>query len=141
MRQYQGKCFCGAVEFAVSGEPIAMGFCHCESCRHWSATPVTAYAMWRTDGLSITRGADNIGSFNKTPNVIRKWCKTCGGHVYGDLTGVNLVDVFAPMLPALAFKPTMHLFYGEKMLAITDGLPKLRDFPKEFGGSGVVLPE
>jgi hypothetical protein len=32
-------------------------------------------------GWQITRGADNIGSYNKTPNSYRKWCKTCGGHV------------------------------------------------------------
>ena len=25
---YQGRCFCGAVEFTVSGEPVAMGYCH-----------------------------------------------------------------------------------------------------------------
>jgi hypothetical protein len=33
MSEHNGKCFCGAVEFSVSGEPVAMGFCHCESCR------------------------------------------------------------------------------------------------------------
>lgn len=34
---YQGNCFCGAVQFTVSGEPVAMGYCHCQSCREWSA--------------------------------------------------------------------------------------------------------
>jgi hypothetical protein len=27
------------------------------------------------------------------------------------------------------------------VLKIKDGLPKLKDFPKEMGGSGAVLPE
>src|SRR5262245_53299221 len=31
-----GKCFCGAVEIRVTGEPAAMGYCHCTSCRQWS---------------------------------------------------------------------------------------------------------
>ena len=26
-RSYKGSCFCGAVEFTVSGEPAAMGYC------------------------------------------------------------------------------------------------------------------
>jgi len=26
-------------------------------------------------------------------------------------------------------------------LPMRDGLPKLKDFPKEFGGSGEVMPE
>lgn len=37
---YEGRCFCGDVEIRVTGEPVAMGFCHCESCRSWSAGPV-----------------------------------------------------------------------------------------------------
>jgi hypothetical protein len=141
MTDHHGKCFCGAVEFSVSGEPVAMGYCHCESCRHWSAGPVTAYTLWGSDAVSITKGADNIGSYAKTANVVRKWCKSCGGHVFADLTAANLVDVFAPMLPTLTFRPALHLYYGEKMQTIKDGLPKLRDFPKEFGGSGITVPE
>jgi hypothetical protein len=31
--------------------------------------------------------------------------------------------------------------YAEKVLSMTDGLPKLKDFPAELGGSGDTLPE
>ncbi|HWD36542.1 MAG TPA: hypothetical protein VG840_10295, partial [Casimicrobiaceae bacterium] len=41
--QHAGRCFCGAVQFTATGEPAAMGYCHCESCRHWSAGPVNAF--------------------------------------------------------------------------------------------------
>jgi hypothetical protein len=27
------------------------------------------------------------------------------------------------------------------VLSIRDGLPKMKDFPKEMGGSGITLPE
>ena len=40
-----------------------------------------------------------------------------------------------------AFKPTLDVHYGEKVLAVRDGLPKFKDFPKEFGGSGDTLAE
>ena len=33
---HKGRCFCGAVTIEVTGEPEAMGYCHCESCRSWS---------------------------------------------------------------------------------------------------------
>ena len=79
---YNGSCFCGAVQFTVSGEPAAMGYCHCESCRHWSAGPVNAFSLWDPDAVQVTRGADNIGTYNKTPKSYRKWCKTCGGHIF-----------------------------------------------------------
>src|ERR1044072_833703 len=77
---YEGGCFCGAVQFTVSGEPAGMGYCHCDSCRSWSAGPVNAFTLWQPEAVRITQGADNIGTYNKTPNSYRKWCKTCGGH-------------------------------------------------------------
>lgn len=54
---------------------------------------------------------------------------------------MGLVDVYAAMLPSLAFKPGVHVFYSEKVLSIRDGLPKMQDVPKEMAGSGVTLPE
>jgi len=39
-KTYQGSCFCGDIQFTVTGAPDAMGYCHCESCRHWSGGPV-----------------------------------------------------------------------------------------------------
>ena len=141
MGTYKGTCFCGAVEFTVSGDAAAMGYCHCESCRHWSAGPVNAFTLWKPDALKVTRGADQIGTYNKTPKSFRKWCKKCGGHLFTDHPPFQMVDVYAAMLPTLAFKPAVHLFYSEKAVSIKDGLPKMQDAPKEMGGSGVSLPE
>src|SRR5258708_7938208 len=47
MTAHQGKCFCGAVEIEVQGNPEAMGYCHCSSCRSWSASPVNAFTLWQ----------------------------------------------------------------------------------------------
>jgi hypothetical protein len=71
-----------AAQFTVSGEPAAMAYCHCESCRTWSVGPVNAFTLWKPEAVQITRGADNVGTFNKTPRSYRKWCKTCGGHLF-----------------------------------------------------------
>jgi hypothetical protein len=141
MSEHTGACFCGAVQFALSGEPVAMGYCHCESCRHWSAGPVNAFTLWKPSALRITRGAESIGTYHKTPNSFRKWCLVCGGHLFTDHPPMGLVDVYAAMLPTLRFTPALHVSYGEKVLGIKDGLPKLKDFPAEMGGSGVLLAE
>ncbi len=138
---YKGSCFCGAVQFTVTGEPVAMGYCHCESCRRWSAGPVNAFTLWKPEALKITQGADKIGTYNKTPQSSRKWCTACGGHVFTDHPAWSLVDVYAATIPALAFKPALHVHYQETVLPIKDGLPKQKDVPKEMGGSGVLLPE
>jgi hypothetical protein len=141
MGDYRGRCFCGAVEFAVSGEPVAMGYCHCESCRHWSAGPVNAFSLWQPTAVKVTKGADNIGTYNKTAVSYRKWCKSCGGHVFTEHPPLKLTDVFAAMLPGLRFKPAVHVNYQEAVLHIKDGLPKMKDFPKDMGGSGATLAE
>ncbi|QCY13238.1 GFA family protein [Pseudomonas sp. MPC6] len=140
-RSYQGSCFCGAVEFTVRGEPAAMGYCHCESCRHWSAGPVNAFTLWKPEALQVTRGADNIGTYNKTAQSYRRWCKTCGGHLFTEHPGMGLIDVYAALIPELAYSPGVHVHYQETVLRIKDGLPKLKDVPKELGGSGISLDE
>jgi hypothetical protein len=140
-KSYQGGCFCGAVQFTVTGEPVGMGYCHCESCRRWSAGPVNAFTLWKPEAVKITQGADNIGSYNKTPYSYRKWCKTCGGHVFSEHPTMGLTDVYAAAIADFPFAPGLHVHYQETVLHIADGLPKMKDMPKEMGGSGVVLAE
>jgi hypothetical protein len=138
---YSGKCFCGAVEIRVSGEPMAMGYCHCASCRSWSAGPVNAFTLWKPETVKVTKGADQVGSYHKTEKSQRKWCKRCGGHLYTEHPGWGVTDVYAATIPDVPFKPGLHVNYQESVLRIRDGLPKMKDMPKEMGGSGATLPE
>ena len=138
---HKGQCFCGAVEIEVTGEPAGMGYCHCESCRHWSAGPVNAFSLWKPESVTVTRGADKIGSYAKTENSHRKWCKECGGHLMTEHPKMGLIDVYAAVIPSFDYRPGLHVFYSESVLPIHDGLPKMRDVPAEMGGSGETLAE
>lgn len=139
--QHAGRCFCGAVQFTATGEPAAMGYCHCESCRHWSAGPVNAFTLWNPDDVRVTKGNEHIATYAKSPQSERSWCEKCGGHLFTRHPSWNLIDVYAATIPSLAFKPALHVHYQESILPIRDGLPKMRDVPKEMGGSGEVLAE
>jgi len=138
---YEGSCFCGVVKFTVTGSPAGMGYCHCRSCRHWSAGPVNAFSLWPAAAVKVYEGADSIGTYNKTPQSSRKWCKKCGGHIFTDHPGIKLIDVYASSIPDFPFKAALHVHYQESVLRINDGLPKLKDMPKEMGGSGAVMAE
>jgi hypothetical protein len=140
-KSYDGACFCGAVKLRATGEPVAMGYCHCSSCRSWSAGPVNAFSLWSPSSVTVTAGADQIGTYAKTPASERKWCKRCGGHLMTAHPAWNLVDVYAATIPSLPFKPGVHVHYQATVLRIHDGLPKMQDIPAEMGGSGVSLPE
>jgi hypothetical protein len=138
---YKGSCFCGAVQFTVTGSPAGMGYCHCESCRSWSAGPVNAFTLWKPEAVQVTSGAENIGTYNKTPRSFRKWCKTCGGHLFTEHPLMGLTDVYAASIPMFPYQPGIHVHYAETRLPMKDGLPKMKDLPSEMGGSGISLPE
>jgi hypothetical protein len=139
-RIYKGRCFCGAVEVAVTGAPVVMGYCHCDSCRKWSASPVNAFALWKSANVKIAAGADSVGAYSKTPKSVRKWCKVCGGHLLTEHPASGLIDVYPAILPEVEFKPREHIHYQEAVLRIVDSLPKNKDLAKRAGGSGVLLP-
>jgi hypothetical protein len=141
MTVHKGRCFCGAVEIEARGNPEAMGYCHCSSCRSWSAGPVNAFTLWKPENVTVTKGADRLARFAKTEGSGRQFCKTCGGHVMTDHPPLAMIDVYAATIPSLKFSPEVHVNYSETVLPMKDGLPKLKDFPAEFGGSGVIVPE
>jgi hypothetical protein len=140
-QRYEGTCFCGAVQLVVTGAPAAAGYCHCASCRSWSAGPVNAFTLWKPGAVAITRGAEHVAEFAKNPQSVRQWCKRCGGHLMTRHPAWDLIDVYAATIPSFPFKPGVHVHYGETVLRIRDGLPKQKDMPAEMGGSGTVVPE
>jgi hypothetical protein len=137
----KGQCFCGAVKLEASGAPEAMGYCHCRSCRSWSGGPVNAFSLWRPDAVAVTDGEAFVATYAGSPLSERKYCSKCGGHLMTNHPPLGLVDVFAATLPDLDFQPGVHVNYAETVLRMKDGLPKLKDFPAEFGGSGEAVPE
>ena len=138
---YTGQCFCGAVAIEVTGAPDGAGYCHCKNCRSWSAGPVNAFTLWKTDAVKVTKGEDQIGEYSEHDNTYRQWCKACGGHVLGRHPQWGLVDVFAATIPDFPFAPGVHVNYESTVLPMKDGLPKFKDFPAELGGSGDTLAE
>ncbi|HEY1414442.1 MAG TPA: GFA family protein [Caulobacteraceae bacterium] len=136
-----GQCFCGAVKLEASGEPEAMGYCHCRSCRSWSGGPVNAFSLWKPEAVKVTEGEGYVATYAGSPLSERKYCTKCGGHLMTNHPPLGMVDVFAATLPDLDFQPGVHVNYAETVLPMKDGLPKLKDFPEAFGGSGEAVPE
>ena len=139
--KHTGSCFCGAVEVQVTGAPEGMGYCHCRSCRSWSGGPVNAFTLWKPEAVQFTAGKEHVATFAKTPMSERKYCAKCGGHLMTDHPEWGLTDVYAATIPSLAFVPGVHVNYAETVLRMKDGLPKLKDFPTELGGSGESVAE
>ena len=142
---HKGACFCGAVEIELAGDPKAMGYCHCKSCRSWSGDPIHAWTVWEAEAVEITVGSENVATFHKTPESLshRQFCTKCGGHLMISHPTLRLVDVLRGVVPGLHFTPTMHINYAETIFPVNDELPKFKDFPSEFsafGGTGELMP-
>jgi hypothetical protein len=134
-------CICGAVQLSITGDPTAMAYCHCESCRGWLGAPVHAASLWPTANVRVTKGAELLGTFKRTEASHRQFCTSCGSPVLVVHPAMGLTDVPAGSISDFSYEPALHVHYGEKVLAVRDGLPKFKDFPEDFGGSGETLPE
>lgn len=138
---HKGECFCGQVKVEVRGSPAAQGYCHCQSCRSMSGAPLRGFTLWPQDAVQVTSGEELLKGYSKTDFSDRRHCANCGGQVLIRHPSIGMTDVHSAMLPDLDFAPAVHVNYQETVLRIRDGLPKLKDFPAELGGSGETLPE
>ena len=138
---HHGQCFCGAVGIEVTGEPAAQGYCHCESCRTMAGAPLRGFTLWPKEAVRVTKGEDQLAGYNKMGFSDRQHCTKCGGQVLIQHPTIGMTDVHSETFREVGFSPALHLNYQEKVLPVRDGLPKLKDMPAEFGGSGESLPE
>ena len=143
---HTGHCFCQSVQFTLKDQPEIMAYCHCNSCRQWSASPVSGFTLWQSDKLKIIKGKENIKSFTDNPlsndkKIIseRAWCNKCGGHLYTKHPTMNLIDVPSAVIKDFIFRPGFHVHYQETVHPMQDELPKFKDLPSEAGGTGELL--
>ena len=139
----RGECLCGAVQFSLSGEPVVMTYCHCESCRRWIGGPVHAGCLFPARSVRIEIGSELLKTFKRTEESgsHRKFCTRCGSPVFNDHPSIGMTDIPAVSISDLVFEPKLHSHYPEKILSIPDGLPKYKDFDPAFGGTGELVPE
>ena len=69
-----GGCICGAVRFAVRGEPTVVGVCHCLECRKATGGVAMPYAEWPADAFAA-EGETSVF-------VGRSFCPTCGSRLF-----------------------------------------------------------
>jgi hypothetical protein len=140
-KTHEGRCFCGAVAIEVTGDAAGAGYCHCGACRSWSAGPVNAFTLWKPEQVKVLRGEELIGEYHDNERSYRQWCTACGGHLLTRHPQWDLVDVYAATIPSFPFTPQVHVNYASTVLPMKDGLPKLKDFPAELGGTGDAVAE
>ena len=81
----RGQCLCGSTEFRIPVESVRFGFasCHCSICRRAHSAPVVQWLGLHAHAAdSFECVGPELAEFQSTSTCIRKFCKTCGTHVY-----------------------------------------------------------
>lgn len=139
---YHAQCSCGAIHLEMEGEPVIQCYCHCDTCRQFSGSPVNAPVLWSRDAVRFTAGEEAVRRHvGESGERVRYACGICNGLIGVELINAGLFDVFAGLVRDLAFTPTLHLNYENAVLPIKDGLPKFKDMPERAGGTGMLMPE
>jgi len=118
-----GGCLCGSVRFAVTGQPLNVAWCHCESCRRHSGAPVSVFLVVRRGDFSVGKG--EIAKFNSSPGRWRGFCARCGSTLTceGEANSPEVHLHIGSIDEAARFAPTRHIFQEERLswLHLTDG--------------------
>jgi len=131
--QLSGRCLCGQTRYCVTGEPLWVAHCHCESCRRATAAAFATYVGF--PAAAVRWSAAEPGQFSSSPGVLRRFCTHCGSPMsYQSERWPDEIHLFAATFddPA-AFAPQVHVYAGEQLpwVRLADGLPRYAATPEE----------
>ena len=78
-----GQCFCGEIQYEVSGEIFDARCCHCSRCRKAFSGAGSAYGLVNPDEFRWTAGEDRLTSYISEENAGLQFCSQCGSTLCG----------------------------------------------------------
>ena len=112
-----GRCYCGAVRYSVSGDPVIQAQCHCRECQYVSGGSPNVTIGFPEAGFKYTQGTPKQFRRKDLPQpVTREFCGECGTQLVSrapGLPGVALLKVGTLDDPK-AFAPQMAIFLVDK---------------------------
>ena len=133
--EVEGGCYCGAVRFRASGEPIFKGQCHCRECQYSTGGHPNVVMGMPEGEFSYTKGAPKQFRRSDLPNpVTREFCPTCGTHIAAKspgLPGAVLLKVGTFDDPSVFGGPQMVIFTIDKQSfhTVPEGVPAFERTP------------
>jgi hypothetical protein len=78
----EGGCYCGALRYESTGDPILRAQCHCNACQVFSGGGANYFILMPRDGFQYLQGEARQFSHPDIENArTRDFCGTCGTHI------------------------------------------------------------
>ncbi len=127
-----GQCHCGAIRYALSGEPMHHALCHCSDCRRHAGAPMVGWAMFKTDQIDVTQGEAKV--YASSENGRRHFCGDCGTGLFytNDAVLPDITDVQSGTLDDPDALPAqVHIQTADRIgwMTTIDALPQFERFP------------
>lgn len=134
-RRFKAACFCGAVQYEVSADPVDAKICHCLTGQRLNGAPMQWAAIFHKHHVRITAGLAHLFFLMVSRVGLNAYCpaKSAASDVVRQLplTGGEcglpsppcLISDTPPNVTDL-FKPTCHIFYGTRVMEPKDDLSK-----------------
>ncbi|MCW8859488.1 MAG: GFA family protein [Deltaproteobacteria bacterium] len=133
--KYRAACFCGKVRYEVSAEPVDAKLCHCRACQTLHGAPMQWAAIFHKHHVRFTAGLDLLRFYNSEQGMNERIlpckvsCNQCGTPIADEgrrmwLAFPTLFDFGPGTEMPDSFKPTCHIFYGQRAADSCDNLPK-----------------
>lgn len=132
--EISGRCFCGAVQYHCSGEPVVAGHCYCLDCRKTSGTGHGSHMAVHQRDFTVSGEVRFFDAPADSGHIVsRGFCPTCGSALYSTNSAMaGLIFLRASSLddPAV-FEPKMSVYTRSAPAwdAPDDALPAFEAMP------------
>jgi len=131
----EGGCYCGAVRYAVDGEPLLNGQCHCRECQYISGGGPNMLIALAETSVKYIKGAPKVFKRGDLANPVqREFCAECGTHMISRspvMVGAAIVKRGTLDDPNAFGSPQMAVFMVDKQPfhQVPEGMAKFERLP------------
>jgi len=122
----EGGCFCHAVRFRVTGDPLAVGHCHCLHCRRTNAAAFVTWAEFPSSAFAWLKGTP--ATYTTRPGIVRTFCRDCGTQLtwHNEAAPASIDLTVCSLDDPGGIAPQYHVWTDRKLswVALDDGLPR-----------------
>ena len=114
----EGGCYCGAVRYEVSGDPMFNGQCHCRECQYITGGSPNVLVAVPESAVRYTRGGPKVFKRDDLEKpVVREFCAECGTHLISrppGMAGMAIIKLGTLDNPNAYGNPQVAVFMVDK---------------------------